>query len=85
MRLLYRGLSALAGMAGGLVAGAVFKKLWQLVRHEPEPPEATDRQRSWGEVLAAACLQGATFGLIKAAVDRAAARGFAGATGEWPA
>jgi Protein of unknown function (DUF4235) len=55
------------------------------VAHEEEAPKATDRQRSWKEVLAAAALQGAVFGLIKATVDRAGAKGFERATGAWPA
>lgn len=84
MRVLYKAVSALAGVAAGVVAGALFKRIWRLVGREAEPPEATDRDRSWVEVLAAAALQGATFGLVKAAVDRSAAKGFAGATGEWP-
>jgi pectin methylesterase-like acyl-CoA thioesterase len=47
-------------------------------------PQATDADRSWREVLLAAALQGATFGLVKAAVDRGAAEGTRQVTGVWP-
>ena len=38
----------------------------------------------WGEILAAAALQGATFAVVKAAVDRGGATGVRKATGQWP-
>jgi hypothetical protein len=46
---------------------------------------ATDEDRSWGEILVAAALQGAVFALVKAAVDRAGASGVRKVTDEWPA
>ncbi len=81
---LYRPLGMAASVAGGLLAGAVFKRLWGVLRHEESPPEATQRHRTWREVLAAAALQGAIFGLVKAAVDRGTATGVERATGQWP-
>jgi hypothetical protein len=68
-------LRLLVSVAGGLLAGAVFNRVWKAVAHENEAPEPTDRDRSWREVLAAAALHGAVYGLVKAAVDRGAARG----------
>ena len=55
-----------------------------LVDGEDEAPEATDAQRGWREVLIAATLQGAIFGLVKAAVDRGAAEGARKYFGIWP-
>jgi hypothetical protein len=46
--------------------------------------EATDPDRSWREVLIAAGVQGAVFGLVKAAVDRGGAAGLRKITGTWP-
>jgi hypothetical protein len=43
-----------------------------------------DRNRSWSEILAAAAVEGAVFGAVKAAIDRAGATGFERATGTWP-
>jgi hypothetical protein len=36
------------------------------------------------EVLIAAAIQGAVFGVVKAAIDRGTARAFQNWTGEWP-
>ena len=47
----------------------------------PGLPTPTGR---WREVLLAAALQGAIFGLVKAAVDRGAAEGTRKVTGVWP-
>jgi hypothetical protein len=84
MRFLYKPFGLLAGVVGGLLAGAIFKRTWAAIAHEDEPPEATDRSRSWREVLAAAAIQGAVFGGVKALVDRAGASGLSRVTGVWP-
>ena len=80
----YKPLGVAFGALGGVLAGSVFKAVWKRVAHEEDAPKATEENRTWREVLAAAALQGATFGLVKAAVDRAGAKGFARATGTWP-
>jgi Protein of unknown function (DUF4235) len=82
-KLLYKPLGLMVSVAGGILAGVAFKQVWKLIGHD-EPPHATDRERSWAEVLPAAALQGAVFGIVKAAVDRAAASGVERATGTWP-
>ena len=84
MKLVYKPFGTLAGVLGGLMAGALFKRIWRLVAHESDAPDAKDEHRGWTEVVAAAALQGAIFGGVKAAVDRAGAVGFARATGVWP-
>lgn len=81
---LYKPLGMVVSVLGGVLASIAFRKLWQVVAHEDEPPAATERERRWAEVLPAAALQGAVFGLVKAAVDRAGAVGFERATGTWP-
>ena len=82
--ILYKPLSMLATAAGGLVAGLLFTRTWRLLASDDEVPSATDEGRSWREVLAAAALQGAVFGVVRAALDRASAKGVARATGSWP-
>jgi len=84
MKLLYKPFGTLAGIAGGMLAGAIFKQMWKLVAHEDDAPSAKDEQRGWAEVISAAALQGAVFGGVKAAVDRAGAVGYARLTGVWP-
>ncbi|GLZ38839.1 DUF4235 domain-containing protein [Actinokineospora sp. NBRC 105648] len=82
MRLLYRPLSLLVSVLGGLLATALFKRVWSGVSGDEEAPEATSPDHSTREVLLAALLQGAIFGVVKAGVDRAGAKGFRKLTGE---
>jgi len=84
LRLLYRPMGLLFGVLGGLAANAVFAWIWRRATGDPEAPSATDEQRGWREVLAAATVQGAVFGLVKAMVDRGGATGFRTMTGAWP-
>jgi len=84
-KLLYKPLSLAFGVAGGVLAGVVFKQVWKAVAGEDDAPDATSEEYGWGEVLAAAALQGAIFAVVKAAVDRGGAAGVRKITGEWPA
>ena len=84
IKVLYKPLGLLVSVLGGLVAGAIFKRIWKLAAHEDDAPQATDADRGWREVLIAAALQGAIFAVVKAAVDRTAAEGTQKLTGTWP-
>lgn len=84
IKLLYKPVSMLVSVLGGVLAGAIFKKVWRLAAREDEAPKATDAARGWREVLLAAALQGAIFAVVKAALDRAAAEGARQLTGTWP-
>ncbi|MFD5918027.1 DUF4235 domain-containing protein [Kitasatospora sp. NPDC058201] len=82
--ILYKPFGLLAGALGGVLAGALFRRLWKLVGGEDDAPSPTDEDRSWRGVLTAAALQGAVFALVKAAVDRGGAVGIRRLTGTWP-
>jgi hypothetical protein len=84
MKLLYKPLGLALGALAGAISGAVVRRVWRRVAHESSTPEATDGGYGWREVVAAAALQGAVFGAVKALVDRAGATGFARVTGVWP-
>jgi hypothetical protein len=84
IKMLYKPLGILVSVLGGMAASAAFGRLWKLVTGDDEAPSATQRDRSWGEVLLAATVQGAIFGLVKAVIDRGGATGFNKLTGEWP-
>jgi hypothetical protein len=84
MRLFYKPFGLLVSVLGGNVAGALFKRIWKVAAHEEAAPKAKDHDRTWREVIAAAALQGAVFGGVKALIDRAGATGFARLTGVWP-
>ena len=84
LKVLYKPFGIVVSVLGGVLAGAIFKRVWKLAGHEDEAPEATDAQRGWGEVLIAATLQGAIFALVKAATDRGAATVTRRLLGFWP-
>jgi hypothetical protein len=80
----YKPAGVLFGLAAGAVAGMIFRQVWKLTAGDGEAPSATDEDRGWGEVLAAAALQGAIFAAVRAAVDRGGAVGVRRLTGHWP-
>jgi hypothetical protein len=65
-----RAASTALGLAGGLIAGVIFKQTWKLLAREDDAPDAGDLERGWAEVLIAAALQGAIAGAVKAALNR---------------
>ena len=83
-KLVYKPFGLLLGLLGGILAGAVFKQVWRRASGRDDPPDAKESEYGWKEVLAAAAVQGAIFGLVKAAIDRSGARAFEKATGSWP-
>jgi hypothetical protein len=84
IKLIYQPLSLLASVQGGILAGAIFKQSWKPAAHEDKAPKATDAPRGWLEILPAAALQGAVYGVVKAAAGRGAAEGTHTVTGAWP-
>jgi hypothetical protein len=84
VKLLYKPLGLLVSVLGGILASAVFKKVWTAGTGQQEAPEATSAEHSTKQVLLAALVQGAVFGAVKAAVDRAGAKGFKQLTGTDP-
>jgi hypothetical protein len=83
-RIAYKPVGLLLGIGAGALAGFVFKEVWKLAAGDDDAPNATDEDRGWGEILAAAALQGAIFAVVKALVDRGGATGVRKITGEWP-
>jgi hypothetical protein len=74
-------------VGGGLVAGAIGKKLfdvaWGLIDDE-EPPEPEHREVTWPKMMAALALQGAIFRVAKGIADHGSRIGYERATGVWP-
>ncbi len=71
---LQRSVGLTAGALGGVLAGAVFTRIWRLADGGRDAPKPTDADRAWGEVLLAAALRGALFAVVRGAIDRAVAR-----------
>ena len=84
IKVMYKPVSLVVGVLGGMLAGAIFKRVWKLAAGQDEAPTATDVRRGWPGVLAAAALQGAISALVRAAVDRGTAEGTRKLTGVWP-
>lgn len=70
----YKPFGLVFSMVGGALANIVFAQVWKRVSDAPTPPNATDEAYTTREVLLAAVLQGALFGLVKSAVDRGGMR-----------
>ncbi|GLW34783.1 DUF4235 domain-containing protein [Actinoplanes regularis] len=70
------------GVAAGALAGVLFKQVWKMASGDDDAPDAGDEERGWGEVLAAAALQGAIFAVVKAAVHRGSTIGTRRLTGQ---
>ena len=84
-KMLYLPLSITTSVAGGLLASALFSQVWKRI-DEPnrEPPDPKDLDRPAAKALTAAAIQGLVFGLVRAAVDRAGAKGYHALTHDSP-
>ena len=74
----------LLGLGAGALAGMVFKQVWKLAAGDDDAPDPHDEDRGWGEIIAAAAIQGAIFSVVRAAVQRGGAVGVRKLTGDWP-
>jgi hypothetical protein len=83
MKLLYKPFGLALGLMAALVSRKLFDAVWGILDKE-EPPKPTTREADWSKVLAAAAVQGVTFRVTRAAVDRVGAQGWDHLFGVWP-
>jgi Protein of unknown function (DUF4235) len=83
MKLLYKPFGIVLGILAGILSKKAFEAVWGMIDNS-EPPKATTLQTTWPKVIAAAVVEGVTFKVTRAAVDRVGAQGFAHLTGVWP-
>lgn len=83
MKLIYKPFAIVIGILAGLLSKKIFEQIWGLIDDE-EPPKPNTEQTTWPKVLGAALVEGVTFKVTRAAVERAGAKGFARTTGVWP-
>ncbi len=76
LKIAYKPVGLLSGVVGGILASQVFGLIWKRISDEDETPAPLSEDYGTREVLFAAALQGAVFGLVKAAVDRYGMKGF---------
>ncbi|MEO3757963.1 DUF4235 domain-containing protein [Mycobacterium sp. B14F4] len=79
---MYKPLSIVASVVGGLLAGKIFTEIWQRVNPDDEEPDPKDLSRSTREVFIAAAIQGLLVGVVRAGLARGQAKGFAALTDE---
>ncbi len=75
------------GIIGGLVAGALGKKLFERIWamfDKQEAPSPEQRDASWIKLAAALIVEGAIFRLVRGLIDRATRTAVLRATGSWP-
>jgi hypothetical protein len=83
MKILYKPFGLILGLLAGIVSQKLFNVVWGLFDKE-EPPKPTTQEADWTKVISAAAVQGVTFRVTRAAVDRFGAKGFHYVTGVWP-
>lgn len=83
MKLLYKPFGIVLGIVAGILSKKLFEMVWGIFDKE-EPPKPTTLETTWPKVLGAAAVQGVTFKVTRAAVDRAGAKGFDHLFGIWP-
>lgn len=79
---MYKPLSIASSVVGGLIAGKIFTEIWQRINPDDEEPDPQDLSRSTREVFIAAAVQGLIVGVVRAALARGQAKGFAALTDE---
>jgi Protein of unknown function (DUF4235) len=83
MKIIYKPFGILLGILAGILSQKLFNAVWGIFDKE-EPPKPTTEEADWPKVIAAAAVQGVTFRVTRAAVDRLGAQGFQHLTGVWP-
>jgi uncharacterized protein DUF4235 len=83
MKIVYKPFGLVLGLLAGLVSQKLFNAVWGIFDKE-EPPKPTTEEAAWVKVIAAAAVQGVTFRVTRATVDRLGAQGFRYFTGFWP-
>lgn len=83
MKLAYKPIGIVLGLIAGFFSKKLFEMVWGLF-DDQEPPKPTTKEADWPKVLAAAAVQGVTFKVTRAAVDRAGAKGWDHLFGVWP-
>src|SRR3954466_3684878 len=83
MKLLYKPIGLVLRLLAGLASQKLFNAGWGISDRE-EPPQRATEQADWPKVIAAAAVQGVTFRVTRATVDRLGAQGWSPVTGFWP-
>lgn len=85
-KILYRPFGMAGSILGGIVAGKLVNVAWKHATpgDSADAPKPLESQYKVRQIVVAAAVQGMTFAVVKALVDRGGARLFQRFTGEWP-
>jgi hypothetical protein len=83
MKLTFLPISIVGGLLAGLIAKKIFELVWGMVDEE-EAPEAKHRDIPLLKLGVALLIEGAIFRFVRGLFDHGARRGFARMTGAWP-
>lgn len=83
-KVVYKPVGLVVGMAGGALAGLLFRKVWDRIGPGEDAPQPLEQDHSWKEVLAAAAIEGVILSVVRAAIQRGGATGWRRVTGTWP-
>ena len=83
MGLLFRPVSIVGGLLGGLIATKIFEFIWGRFADE-EAPEPEHREIQWWKLLLAMTIEGAIFRAVRGLIDRGTRVAFLRSTGTWP-
>lgn len=83
MKFLFLPFSIAGGLLAGLLSQKVFELIWGRIDEE-EAPHPKHREIDLRKLAIALLIEGALFRLVKGFFDHGARQGFAKATGSWP-
>jgi hypothetical protein len=83
VKLLYKPFGIVVGLLAGFLSKKLFDLIWGLIDEE-EPPKAETAETTWTKLIIATALQAVTFKVVRAAAERATAKGYERLTGVWP-
>lgn len=83
MKLLYKPFGIVVGIVAGLLSKKLFDLIWARI-DDQDPPKANTAETTWTKLIVATALQAVTFKVVRAAVERAGAKGYERVTGVWP-
>jgi hypothetical protein len=83
MKLIYRPIGLILGLAAGIVGKRLFDVAWTKIDDE-NPPKGITKEAPWVKIIAAAALEGVIFKTVRVIVDRYGAKGWYYLTGSWP-
>ena len=81
--LVFRPVSIIGGLLGGLLASKIFEFVWGRFADE-EAPEPKHKEIVWPKLILAMTIEGAIFRATRGLIDRGTRIAFERTTGSWP-